>query len=169
MTEPLTQERLKELLHYDPETGVFTWRSITSNRVKIGSEAGCLTPPRRGEDTGYRLIRIDGRLYQAHSLAYFYVWGFLPEQIDHRDKNGHNNAICNLRLCSDSQNRANAKRPVTNTSGIKGVTLVGRKWRARVKSGRKFINLGYFDDRQAAQNAYARGAREAFGEFARIE
>lgn len=100
---PLTQERLRYLLHYDMASGIFTWKKRTSWRVKIGSVAG-----HRNKSLGYILIKIDGTLYLAHRLAWLYMYGPFDGEIDHRkNKDGFNNRISNLRLCTSSQNKMN--------------------------------------------------------------
>jgi hypothetical protein len=87
----VTQTRLKELLEYDPETGIFRWRIKPSNRVRVGQIAGNL------DTYGNRQIRIDNKSYLAHRLAVLYVTGSWPtEDIGHRDLDNDNNAWGNL-------------------------------------------------------------------------
>lgn len=113
----ITQERLKEILHYDPETGIFTWKVDVGRygRIKAGSEAGYL-------NRNYYECFIDGIRYPAHRLAWFYVHSTWPELlIDHINGNGHDNRICNLREATKSQNACNQKLSTCNSSGIKGL------------------------------------------------
>lgn len=160
----ITQARLKELVSYDPETGVFRWRK-DHVRQKAGAEAG-------GNNLcGYRKIGLDGTRYYAHRLAFLYMTGAIPScLVDHADGNGHNNAWSNLRLCNRAQNAANSKKVSTNTSGFKGVTwnTKDEAWVAQIKVGNKHISLGYFKRKEDAANAYNAGARKFFGEFARV-
>lgn len=82
----LTLDRLKELLHYDPETGVFTWLSNRGS-AKVGETAGRKTDY-------YVQIKINRRSYMAHRLAWFYMQGTWPkDQIDHKDLNKANNVF----------------------------------------------------------------------------
>ena len=84
----LTQDRLKEVIRYDPESGILSWKKKTANCTKVGAEAGCLNP------NGYREIKIDGTSYKSHRLAWLYVHGYFPEKfIDHIDRNRSNNRI----------------------------------------------------------------------------
>ena len=157
----LTQERLKELLSYDPATGVFRWRVSLSNRAPSGSVAGCIRPD------GYVQIMIDGKHYLAHRLAWLYVHGELAPQLDHADGNPSNNRISNLRPATQSQNNGNARKRSDNTSGKKGVSWHKRdkKWQSRIKHNGRQIYLGYFETAKAAHAAYCEKARELFGEF----
>jgi HNH endonuclease len=156
----LTRARLRELLHYDEDTGEFRWW------MRVGDEV------RLGEVAGHVEIRVDERTYRAHQLAWFYTtgrWG--RPMIDHRDGNSTNNRWTNLRRATASQNRANSRRSRHNTSGFKGVCLCRRsgRWHAYVyKNGRR-IHLGMFARPEAAHAAYVAAARKLFGEFARTE
>ena len=77
----LTQERLKEVLHYDPETGIFMWLVAPNGRIRVGMEAG-------SSHDGYIGIKVDRILYKAHRLAWFYMTGEWPaNDVDHWDRN----------------------------------------------------------------------------------
>lgn len=166
----ITADRLRELLHYDPETGVFTRRVRTSNRIRIGDEAGDV---RKFRPNGfYRRISLDDRRYLAHRLAWLYVHGEWPPTdvyIDHIDGNGLNNRIKNLRLATRSQNGANRALQSNNTSGIKGVHWAARskKWKAQVSVGGRVKSLGYFESIDDATAAYRAATEQYFGSFAR--
>ena len=163
----LTRARLRELLDYDPETGEFRWRKGFRNEVEVGDLAGCACGQRC-----HRSIKIDGRVYREHQVAWFYMkgrWG--RPTIDHRDGDVTNNRWNNLRRATWSQNNANRRRPSHNTSGFKGVSLCRKsgKWLAFIGKKGRMIYLGGFLTPQAAHDAYAAAARKLFGEFARIE
>lgn len=115
-----TVKLLKELLHYESETGVFYWLVSNSNRIKVGDVAGCVNP------YGYVVIRIDGHLYRAHRLAWLYVYGNYPEGkqpfIDHINGNPSDNRITNLRCSSLAENQKNRKINSNNKSGVLGVS-----------------------------------------------
>ncbi len=149
----LTQERLKEVINYDPGTGVFTWRGRKG--IREGRAAGCL-------ENGYTRIRIDMRLYQAHRLAWLYVHGRWPSgQIDHEKQNRADNRIDKLRDVTPAQNCQNTPDSGRNTSGFKGVSYsrAKRKWVAQIGYGHgKHKFLGHFVEPQDAALAYAAGA-----------
>lgn len=163
----LTVERLKEALHYNRRTGIFTWKISTVSHVKAGDVAGSVNPVH-----GYTEIGLDSKLYRAHILAYLYMKGVFPLcDIDHRDTNRSNNSWGNLRLATRSQNMANGPIRKNNTSGAKGVSWykTRNKWNAYITVDYKRKNLGYFDDIEKAKLAYRNAAVLYFGEFARIE
>ena len=112
----LTQARLKEVLHYDPLTGLFTWR-VTKGNITAGTVAGC---PANSE--GYWRITIDSVKYYAHRLAFLYMLGRWPfEQADHYpDPTTSNNRWANLRDATHGQNTANTHGE--SKTGFKGVT-----------------------------------------------
>jgi hypothetical protein len=97
----LTQRELKRHLHYNPATGVFTRRIALSYPSKVGEVAGTLLP------IGYVSIRINGRRYYAHRLAWLYVYGEFPIEVDHRNENRRDNRISNLLSVSRSQHKIN--------------------------------------------------------------
>jgi HNH endonuclease len=166
MTNPRypTRERLREILHYDPRTGIFTWLVATARATKVGSVAGSLC------GQGYVKIQIDGVTCQAHLLAWLYVYGVLPKQLDHRDLDEANNRIRNLRRSTTSQNQANTRKRAGTSSVFKGVTwnAKSRSWQASIKKNGKNRYLGLFDIEAAAGAAYATAAEQMFGKFARL-
>lgn len=162
-SEPVTQARLKELLHYDPETGVFT-RRLTNRRWKEGTVAGCWSEP-----AGW-VIRVDDNLYLAHRLAWLFMTGDWPKnEIDHIDVSRRNNRWENLREATGSQNKANKHKQSNNTSGFKGVSFQKGidKYRARIRAHGRSRSLGCFDNPQDAHAAYVAAASGIWGEFAR--
>lgn len=148
---PLTQARLKELLHYDPETGIFT-RRIGSGGKLAGSIAGSR------DSCGYLQSKVDGRGHLNHRLAFLYTTGmFPPAHIDHINGVVDDNRWCNLRHTSRSENLHNQGEPRRdNTSGFLGVSWSKdkQKWRAQIKLHGRIYHLGYFDDPAVAHAAY---------------
>lgn len=155
----ITAQILRDLLHYDPDTGVFTWRVQVSN-VTAGTVAGKSLP------TGYRVIRIRNRVYYAHRLAWLYMTGDWPaHQIDHVNNSTGDNRWANLRAATQAQNNANCR--VRSSTGFKGVYRYGKRFASFARYNGKSIYLGTFSTAAEASNAYVSKARELFGEFAR--
>ena len=137
----LNAEYLRSILHYDPETGIFTWKVRTSTRVKVGDAAGC------PEGGGYLQIKLQSRPHKAHRLAWLYTYGVWPtDQIDHINRNRTDNRIANLREVSNKQNHQNKSKPSNNTSGHPGAYWDKQrsKWQAKIAHNRKQIHLGHF-------------------------
>lgn len=158
--DALTQERLKELLSYDPETGVFL-RLVSMRGKRAGSIAGTRW------SNGYIIIKIDGALYYAHRLAFLYMTGRIPEQVDHKNRDRADNCWNNLRECSQTQNNGNSSLSRRNTSGFRGVrwNAARKKWMAAITRGNKQKHLGCYDHYEDACLAYASAAKEYFGDF----
>lgn len=161
----ITADRLREVINYNPETGEFRWRVTLSQRALAGSIAGCNSPEK------YVRIRIDGKLYHGHRLAWLYVHGDLPPSgVDHKNLQRGDNRITNLRPATTSQNCANRGLDKNNTSGVKGVSWYSTKgkWVAKIYCQGRKHSLGSFDSKEAAAFAYAKAASRLFGEFARL-
>ena len=111
----LTQRRLKEVVEYNSDTGVFT-RLSSASQIKAGSIAG-------GQDgKGYTRFSIDGKSYLAHRLAWLYVNGVFPiDQIDHLNHDRLDNRIANLRCVTHKENGKNQSLYKNNSSGVTGV------------------------------------------------
>jgi hypothetical protein len=164
MKQRLTIERLKELLTYNPETGVFVWNKNGKGRyMRAGAVAGSK------HCAGYVQIHHGGNSYLAHRLAWFWVHGEWPSEIDHANGDRTDNRLENLRLCSRVENTWNMKTPKTNKSGFKGVSFFKprKKWRATIKIDGKAKTLGYFNDPALAHQAYVDAITKHRGEFAR--
>jgi hypothetical protein len=160
-------QRIQELISYNPDSGVFTWKKTTSNRVKVGATAGNMSH-------GYREISIDGKTYRAHRLAWLLAHGRWPSvYIDHINGLTDDNRLCNLREASTRENAWNTRTHADNLSGLKGVTYDRgvyrrrRPWAARICVNGKRQHLGYFATPEAAHLAYMRAAQAVFGQFAR--
>ena len=138
----LTQKRLKEVLDYDLETGIFKWKIDRAGRAKKNTVAGAY------KTNGYRQIMIDGHIYTSHRLAWLYVYGKFPDQIiDHINHKCDDNRISNLREVTVKQNRENLSLAKNNTSGYTGVYWCKslKKWQAKIGHNKKRIHLGYFN------------------------
>jgi hypothetical protein len=143
----LTVERLKEVLDYDENTGLFTWRvKHAHSRAIAGAK----------DYYGYCVIRVDGVLYKAHRLAWLYTYGEWPvKAIDHKNQIKNDNRILNLREATQSENMHNTRLRPNNKSGVSGVVWRSdrNKWNARIKVGYKNFNLGLYTDMNDAIQA----------------
>lgn len=159
-SKPLTAERLREVLNYNPETGIFT-RRTRHGGTKPGRQTGTVCPA-----TDYVKLSVDNRRYAAHRLAWLYVYGRWPEPcVDHRNGDRTDNRIGNLREASSSENGHNRPAPTNR----RGVTPVRGKWLAQISHKRKHYNLGLFESMEDARRAYIEAAERLYGEFARLE
>lgn len=155
----LTQERLKEVLNYDTETGFFTWVKPTNKRIRVGQVAGCV------RSDGYVTLRIDGAMYFAHRLAWLYAHGEWPSMdIDHENGNPSDNRMSNLRLATDFENMQNLHRPMSHnkTSRILGVSFNTKrqKWVAQIRVNGVTKFIGRFDTVEEAKVAYGKAKSE---------
>lgn len=139
-------------LQYDPVSGEFRWLNPPAKaRRYIGERAGTLTA------RGYVRIKVDGRLYAAHRLAWLFSYGFWPEnQIDHINGVRHDNRIENLRDVSARVNSQNRRRAnANNSSGLLGVSKSRNRFQALIRDESGHMTyLGKFDSAEAAHDAY---------------
>jgi hypothetical protein len=152
----LTQERLKELLSYDPETGVFVWVKQVSSRALLGGVAGS------NRRDGYRRIKIDRAEFLTHRLAWLYMTGaFPPNETDHINMDKSDNRFFNLRAVTHSENQHNKGKQKNNKSGFKGVSYYKQtqKWYAAIKLNAVKKSLGYFLTPEEASAAYLAAQR----------
>jgi len=154
----LTASRLRAVLHYEPNTGVFTWLVDGRGRFqRKGARAGTI-------NRGYRVICIDHALYQSARLAVLWMTGRWPRKlVDHRNCIRDDDRWINLREANHSQNGANSRA----RKGCKGVIHTRGKYEARIKVNYRNIYLGRFDSAERAHAVYAAAAEKHFGEFAR--
>lgn len=162
----ITQEYLKSILNYDPNTGYFTWKVRLANATLIDGDAGW------SNKDGYTEIQIQGKSYRAGRLAWLYMTGKWPkDEIDHKDLNKSNDKWENLREADRNQNLYNLPTYKNNLLGVKGVGFhrASGKFRARISVDGKHKNLGLFNSIEEAKAAYDKVALARRGEFARLE
>ena len=151
----LTQARLKELLHYDPDTGKFTaLQTLPHNRKKAGSQVGFSTGPEV-----YRAIRVDGRSILEHRLAFLYMCGTVPNQVDHINGVRDDNRWVNLRESDHSLNAQNQRKNRKSKSGILGVYYGRASYFSSININGKKIYLGSFPTADEAFSAYLQAKR----------
>ena len=152
----LSQMRVQELLSYDAQSGVLTWRVARVNHVQAGAVAGSRNP------RGYVTVGIDGRIYRAHRVAWLYAYGSWPkDQIDHINGDKSDNRLVNLRDVTHRTNQENM--PAIRRSGkLLGTHFNKRhkKWLATINVDSKVLRLGNFGTEQEAHAAYLKAKRE---------
>jgi len=161
--EKLSHAELTRLLAYDPETGVFRWKEVTSNRVKVGDVAG------QSDTNGHIIIQVNGLRYMAHRLAWFYVHQQWPsEEIDHKNRVKNDNRINNLREANRNENNRNVSKKKHNTTGFKGVTRHTKskhKFVAQITVDGRCKYLGIFDTPEDAHAEYVRASMKYHKSF----
>lgn len=162
----ISHNDLKEVLDYDQDTGIFTWKK-NFHKPKIGTRAGCK------KRDGYRVIHLWGDFLYEAPLAWFFVTGEYPIlMVDHKNRIRDDNRWENLRLATESLNQANVEKRTFNKSGYKGVSyqpdMLTRHWHATIKFNGKTYSLGRFESKEDAALAYDVAAIKYFGEFAHL-
>ena len=164
----ITKEFLSEILHYNPETGVFRWKmrnigKYFKNQRAVGVFNSLYAFTISGSEvtsdrsvTSYIAIKINGKSHKAHRLAFIYMTGHAPEEVDHLDHDGTNNRWSNLRKSNNKDNSKNKPKQKSNKTGVIGVNWhkSAGKWQARAvdKNGKR-IDLGRFDSFDDAVSA----------------
>lgn len=155
----ITATQLREILEYDPKTGIFTWAKRISSKTRVGAVAGSLS----GE--GYARLKIFNREYYQHRLAWLYVYGRWPKlEIDHINGCRTDNRICNLRDVPRSlnmQNRMSANK-TNKSTGLLGVTYreSSKTYHPKIGVGGQRIALGTFRTAESASAAYREAKRK---------
>lgn len=165
---------LREMLDYDPETGLLTWKVRPVHHFKSAGFCNHWNKTHAGKITncvdfsGRVIVNIKGRPHYAHRLIWAIVYGEYVQYIDHIDLNPSNNKLSNLRACTKSQNQHNRGLSKNNSSGFKGVSWHSqrKKWTARITVNWKNIYLGLYDTQEEAHAAYCKAADELHADFA---
>lgn len=154
----LTQSELMRLMRYDPLTGVFTCLVTRGGRRLAGSAEGC-----RHVD-GYWTITINTRHHLAHRLAFLYMEGYMPPEVDHVNGDRADNRWCNLRIATRAHNMQNLGGPKRSnkTTGLLGCHLIKHtgKYAAQITVNRKVRHLGSFITPEEAHAAYLTAKHE---------
>ena len=160
----ITHARLREVLHYCQITGLWVWK-IRPINVPPGQFAGSVDTSRNRTN-----IWVDNNKYRGARLAWFWMTGKWPKEIDHIDHNNLNDSWRNLRDITHQQNTCYRRKFSNNTSGSKGVHFHKRdlKWYVQVGSKGRKLHIGVFhhDQKEAAIAAYNEAARRLHGKFA---
>ena len=163
MPKPLpSQDRLRELLDYEPLTGALVWKLSPSKNISAGTPAGS-----RGT-LNNRTVKIEGERYATQRLIWKLVTGEDPPQlVDHKNGDFTDNSWTNLRLATHCQNNSNKRTAPAATGLPKGVRRhpSGRFW-SEIRSNKQHHYLGTFDTPEEAHQAYCAAAADLHGEFA---
>ena len=178
-----SQEVLRQLLRYEPETGKLfrlpmsadhvatsdargpVWAAQAFNARYAGQEAFTYMDRR-----GYLHGKVQGTKYQAHRVIWKMVFGVDPDQIDHINGRQSDNRLVNLRACTNAENSRNYKKRKSGASGYRGVSFVVRdqRWIASINAAGRRVSLGGHPDAITAARAYDKAARKFHGEFATL-
>lgn len=158
----ISQQSLKSVVSYDEETGIFLWNKSTGGSTK-GDVAGSKSL------RGYIYIQIDGKMHQAHRLAWIYMYGVEPDLIDHINGNRTDNRASNIRSCNKYENSWNSKIRKDNKSGVKGVSWnkCASKWQAIISVNGVKKYLGLYEDVKSAELIIKKERERLHGEFSR--
>ncbi|WP_394475034.1 HNH endonuclease signature motif containing protein [Ralstonia mannitolilytica] len=155
---PITAKELREFLHYDPETGLFTRLKTTSYHAKKGAIVGS------SDLYGYKTVRIANASYKLHRLAWLYMHGEWPNgDVDHINGNRSDNRFCNLRAVSRQVNLQNCRKAASHnrSTGVLGVYPASRgKYSAALSINNKKKHLGTFNSIEEAHQAYLKAKRQ---------
>lgn len=155
----------KDIFDYNQNTGKLYWKIRICKKMRVGEEAGCEAK------NGYIVIRVYGRLYYAHRIA----WSIMTDEdinkfgeIDHENRIRNDNRWENLRPATSSQQKANASKKKRCSSKYKGVTWNkdANLWVAQIKRNKKNYNLGSYKKEEDAALAYQKKAVQFFGGYA---
>lgn len=152
----LTAEVLRTVLHYAPDTGVFTWLVIPTSRIPAGAVAGSLG------STGHYIIALHNKQWKAHRLAWLYMTGSWPvNEIDHINGNRADNRFINLRDVTRKENTQNQRRAARSSkSGLLGATPYKNVWRAAIGADGVWKHLGFYSTPEEAHAAYLEAKRK---------
>jgi hypothetical protein len=151
----ITPEHVRDVLDYDPTTGIFHWRKKVAQRVHVGDYAGSK------HHSGYLSIFTLGRSHRAHRLAWMHYYGEQPPKfIDHINGKRSDNRIANLRAATAATNAENRRSGQKGSaSGLLGVARNGNNWQAYICVQGKPIYLGTFKTPEEAHQAYVNAKR----------
>lgn len=151
----LRYEEVARLFTYDREEGVLYWRNKNRNSIRHKYVAGSI----KGNNNGYRRVRIKGKNYLEHRVIMMLCFGHIPEnaEIDHINHVRNDNRLINLRFVTRGENMRNKSVSSKSTTGVTGVYFYKRlqKYIARIRVNREFIHLGTFETLEEAAAARA--------------
>ena len=145
---------------------LFTYNSNSTLFRKFKSGMSKQTGSPCGRDKKYLNVRVGKGFEYVHTVIFGMHYGYLPSQIDHKDRNGLNNSPSNLRAADNRTNNCNVPKAI-GKSGYRGVAVSATGvFTAKIRAGKRRIHLGTFSSAKDAAIAYNRKATELHGEFA---
>ena len=154
----VTQEHIRTVLRYCWASGIFSWAITSARRSKVGAIAGTV------KKNGYVSISVAGKTYYAHRLAMLYIYGFMPEEVDHKNGDTGGNRLDNIRPGTHLLNMQNHRQAKSSnkSSGLLGVTLHKKtgKWLAQISLNRRHCAIGLFNTPEGAHQAYLEKKRK---------
>jgi hypothetical protein len=157
----ISQEYLRSVLHYDPDTGKFKW-THARHGVSVDMVVG-----HKCKRYGYWIIALGKKNFLAHRLAFIYMTGSCPLNIDHIDRDKLNNKWSNLREATTSNNAFNRGRAITNKSGHKNVFWSKNRFVVSIKVRGEHHYLGRYTTVEEAATVAAAARARLCGEFVR--
>ena len=165
----VTQEQLHDLFEYREDGNLIRRVAVRGPGGQIGRAIGSMSNGGKDRpDKKYMTTKIAGQYYYVHKLIYLYHHGYMPEQVDHINRNSLDNRIENMRAATPSQNCSNRRLFKNNTSGFRGVAWdkIHKKWTSYISFGGKRKNLGYYDDIDDAAKRSESARNEFHGDYA---
>lgn len=165
--ETITQDRLFELFDYRADGVLIRKKAGMGPSNKAGSVVGYI-PKKLTRNNRYVTTQIRGQHFCVHKLIYMYHHGYMPEQLDHINRNTLDNRIENLREAKTSENAQNRKLFSNSTSGVKGVSWNSRNkaWFVYIDVNKKRKNIGYFKDLELAELVASEARAKYHGSYA---
>lgn len=165
----VTQSLLHELFDYREDGNLVRRVAVRGPGGQVGRCIGSVTTGGKDRpDKKYMITKIAGQHYCVHKLIYLYHHGYMPEQVDHINRNSLDNRVENMRAATGAQNMANRSVFKNNTSGVKGVSWHSghKKWSAYVNVAGKRKHLGYCDDIAQAAKLVQAARDQLHGDYA---
>jgi len=167
----VSPEVMRQLVQYEPDTGRMFWLRRSERWFKDGRQSAAhncaiwngkyagleaMNYRKAGSSStggGYLVGNMMGRVYRSHHVAFVLFYGRWPTlDIDHINRVRTDNRITNLREVTRSENLRNVGSRANSTSKVRGVCWAKERsqWNARINTGERYKNLGYFDDERDA-------------------
>ena len=161
----MNQKQLQEMFDYSSDGSLIRKVAVSGRSGQAGRKIGSVGT---SNSNSYLITKIHGKNYKVHRLIYLWHHGYMPEQVDHINKDSLDNRIENLRAASSSQNMMNRSLFSNSTSKVKGVSWHKRakKWFAYVDVNKKRTNIGYFSDLELAELVASEARHKFHGAFA---